>query len=67
MPNERVTLTVYPAMRHKTVVAGARGGFTVRFTAVQDPCRPYRVVAVGARGSRAFVREIPPPCLPIEP
>jgi hypothetical protein len=67
VPGERVKVTVYPAARRKTAVAGRRGGFTVQFAAVHDPCRAYRVVAVGARGSRAAVREVPPPCVPIAP
>ena len=70
MPRERVTVTLYAgkAVRVRRVRAGAGGGFLVSFGALDptDRCGTTpKVVAVGARGSRATATrpkaECPPP------
>ena len=66
----RITSTGH-VLRVASVRTGARGGFLVRFPAL-EPCSPTLVVASGIDGRRArvptvwFVRECPPPP-PLDP
>jgi hypothetical protein len=63
-PHERVRV-VYATDRTWTVrtIADAAGALTVRFRTVHfDPCDLPRISAVGARGSRAVLKLVPPAC-----
>jgi hypothetical protein len=52
-PGERVTVHVWgPVRTAKTVKAGPRGGFRVRFR-MREQCEPLVVHAFGSKGSRA--------------
>jgi hypothetical protein len=66
--HERVAVTVSAkSTRTKTVTAGARGGFTVRFTSLSlGTCQAYAVRAKGNRGSVAFLK-VTPVCAPSGP
>lgn len=72
VPGESVAVKVYGigGPLSKSVTAGRRGRFTVRFLPADANCGPLRASAVGTKGSRASLRRhtIPPPCgVPIQP
>lgn len=72
VPGERVAVKVngIGGQLSKTVTAGRRGGFTVRFLPADAACGPLRASAVGTKGSRASIRRrtIPPACgIPVQP
>ena len=63
-PHEHVRVSVYAGERAaKRVVAGARGGFVVRFSGL-DPnaCAGFGALAVGDEGSRASFKRPPGMC-----
>jgi hypothetical protein len=62
--HERVRVSVFAGERAtKRLTAGIRGGFVVRFTAL-DPnaCAGFSAVAVGSEGSRASFKRGPGMC-----
>jgi hypothetical protein len=62
-PRERVTLLVNAGKPiRKRVLAGPRGGFTVRLGVRVEGCTAVVVQAIGARGSRAMVDVTRPGC-----
>lgn len=62
---ERVKLVVSRSVSISRVVrAGARGGFTVKFSVNLDRCGPLLIRAIGARGSRATVDATQIACAP---
>ena len=71
-PRERVVVTLRAGSDHwtKSIVAGAAGGFTVRFAVPVSAggCQGFSVLAVGAKGERAAWKSPPKPCAnPIAP
>jgi hypothetical protein len=60
-PGERVTLAITTRARvTRTVIAGPRGGFTLRMTSINlGACAGYAVRATGSMGSRTSMRIIP--------
>ena len=64
-PGERVLVVVAAAdlRASKRLRAGAAGGFTAQFPAVQfSSCEAYTVRATGDRGSQAILKVRPPEC-----
>ena len=63
-PNERVTLrlVVLGQPLVKVVRTTVSGRLDARFLQGVPACTPFTVSAVGNRGSRVLLREIPPPC-----
>ena len=62
--HERVRVSVYAGARAtKRVVAGAHGGFVVRFSSLEpDACAGLSALAIGSKGSRASFRLSPGMC-----
>ena len=63
-PFERVTLrfVVSGEPSLKVVRASAAGRIVARFLQGVPDCEAFSLSAVGNRGSRAFYRQLPPPC-----
>jgi hypothetical protein len=63
-PYERVTLrfVVNGELSLKVVRASAAGRLVARFLRGVPDCEGFTVSAVGSRGSRVLVRQLPPPC-----
>lgn len=66
---ERVTVTMRRTrvFAKKRVTAGRSGAFVARFPRLRAHCHVFSISAVGNRGTRVAIREMPPRCTRLRP